>query len=423
MSRPVPVFLVDLACAKPPEEWARSLEDTKVWWRKLRANAGNTNPDVEQFFDHMLSRLGLGDRTYITETPIIKKEDSVAHAGEEFTTLFTSALDQLFAKSGVKPEEVGVLIVATTVSMIPSSSSYIINRYKMREDIKSISVAGMGCAGGTIGMSTARDLLQAHRNTYALVVNATLLSGSFHTGNSKSAVLSQTVIRDGCSAVLLSNRPSDRWKAKYEFVTAVRTHLASNDDAFNCIMSKKDEAGDTGVHFTPALIPSAGLAIKKNIAALAPLTLPLSEKLLFAALTGLNRILPRAFPKYVPDFKLAFDHFLFHVGGSVVLDAMEKSLGLSPHHLEASRSSLHRWGNMSCASAGYCLAYQEAKGRVRRGDRVWQIQFGSGFKCASVVWRALRDVRTGEGEGAWGDCIDQYPIIKSTVYDFDPWRK
>ena len=293
----------------------------------------------------------------------------------------------------------------------------------MREDITSLSLAGMGCSGGNVAVSTAKDLLQSRRNTYALVINATLVSGCGYFGNDKSAALTMSILRNGCSAVLLSNRRSDARRAKYAFVASVRTHLGAASDAFNSLVMRKDSDGRVGYHISKTLIPSAGLAIKKNIAALAPLTLPLSEKLVYVAMAGLHRLFPRAVPKYVPDFKLAFDHFLFHVGGSVVLDAMEKSLGLSPHHLEASRSSLHRWGNMSCSSVSYCLAYQEAKGRVRRGDRVWQIQFGSGFKCASVVWRALRDVRTGEGEGAWGDCIDQYPIDNKTVYDFDPWKK
>jgi len=31
---------------------------------------------------------------------------------------------------------------------------------------------------------------------------------------------------------------------------------------------------------------------------------------------------------------------------------------------------------------------------VKRGDRVWQIAFGSGFKCNSAVWRARRAVHT-----------------------------
>ena len=42
----------------------------------------------------------------------------------------------------------------------------------------------------------------------------------------------------------------------------------------------------------------------------------------------------------------------------------------------------------------YVLANIETKGNVRRGDRVWQIAFGSGFKCNSAIWRALRNVNT-----------------------------
>ena len=30
---------------------------------------------------------------------------------------------------------------------------------------------------------------------------------------------------------------------------------------------------------------------------------------------------------------------------------------------------------------------------VRAGERILQLGFGSGFKCAAAYWRALRDVR------------------------------
>ena len=37
---------------------------------------------------------------------------------------------------------------------------------------------------------------------------------------------------------------------------------------------------------------------------------------------------------------------------------------------------------------------RRARQGVKRGDRVWQLAFGSGFKCNSAVWRARRAVRT-----------------------------
>ena len=52
-----------------------------------------------------------------------------------------------------------------------------------------------------------------------------------------------------------------------------------------------------------------------------------------------------------------------------------------------------RFGNTSSSSIWYVLANIESRKGVRRGDRVWQIAFGSGFKCNSAVWRALRSVQ------------------------------
>ncbi|KAH1081080.1 hypothetical protein J1N35_020841 [Gossypium stocksii] len=79
--------------------------------------------------------------------------------------------------------------------------------------------------------------------------------------------------------------------------------------------------------------------------------------------------------------------------------------------MEPSRMTLHRFGNTSSSSLWQELAYMEAKGRVSGGDRVWQIAFGSGFKCNNAVWRALRWTPMGESRGnPWKGEIEEYPV-------------
>ena len=166
----------------------------------------------------------------------------------------------------------------------------------------------------------------------------------------------------------------------------------------------------------------AGDALKTNITTLGPLVLPLSEQLKFLKSLMMRRVFRvKGVRPYIPDFRRAFEHFCVHAGGRAVLEEVQRSLSLRDTDMEPSKCALHRFGNTSSSSLWYELAYAEAKGRVRRGHRVWQIGFGSGFKCNSAVWRALRDVPAlpSPGGGAagdrrsccnpWAEDVDKYP--------------
>lgn len=80
---------------------------------------------------------------------------------------------------------------------------------------------------------------------------------------------------------------------------------------------------------------------------------------------------------------------------------------------------LCRFGNTSSSSLWYELAYLEAKGRMKRGDRVWQIAFGSGFKCNSAVWKSLRNIKRPQ-ISPWADCIDQLPVHVAEFKSIEP---
>lgn len=79
-----------------------------------------------------------------------------------------------------------------------------------------------------------------------------------------------------------------------------------------------------------------------------------------------------------------------------MVDEIEKQLCLPSSMVEPSRAALYRYGNTSSASIWYVLAFIESQpAGVKRGHRVWQLAFGSGFKCNSLVWKALKTVKVG----------------------------
>ncbi|GKD27679.1 3-ketoacyl-CoA synthase 9-like protein, partial [Tanacetum coccineum] len=233
----------------------------------------------------------------------------------------------------------------------------------------------------------------------------------WYSGNRKSMLIPNCLFRTGCSAVLLSNKTSDKRRAKYKLKHVVRTHMAADDAAFKCVRQEPDDIGVIGVSLSRDLMTVAGNALKANITTLGPLVLPISEQILFVASLIAKKVMSSKMKikPYIPDFKLAFDHFCIHAGGRAVIDELEKNLNLSEVHVEPSRMTLYRFGNTSSSSLWYELAYTEAKGRMKKGDRVWQIAFGSGFKCNSAVWQALRSVKPSE-TNPWADFIHEFPV-------------
>jgi len=230
-----------------------------------------------------------------------------------------------------------------------------------------------------------------------IVISTENITQNFYRGNEKSMLISNTLFRMGGAAVLLSGKAADRRTAKYRLLHTVRTHKGAVGDAYRCVFQEEDKDGNVGVRLQKNVMQCAGEAMKTNISVLAPLILPVSEQLRFLLNFVARKWLRlKGYKAYVPDFTTAVEHFCIHTGGRSVLDALQANLSLSDWHLEPSRYSLWRWGNVSSASVWYEMDWLEKSGRIKRGDRIWQIGFGSGFKCNSAVWVALRNVPLGE---------------------------
>ncbi|KZV57044.1 3-ketoacyl-CoA synthase 11-like [Dorcoceras hygrometricum] len=409
MTRPRKVYLVDFSCYKPDSKYICS----KELFMERSVDANIFTPENLAFQKKILERSGLGQKTYFPQAILnVPATPCMSEARSEAEMVMFGAIDELLAKTGVKAKDIGILVVNCSLfNPTPSLSAMVVNHYKLRGNILSYNLGGMGCSAGLISIDLAKQLLQVHPNSYALVVSMENITLNWYMGNNRSMLVSNCIFRMGGAAILLSNRPSDKRRAKYQLIHTVRTHKGADDRSYSCVFQEEDENRKVGVALSKDLMAVAGEALKTNITTLGPLVLPMSEQLLFFVTLVARKVLKMNIKPYIPDFKLAFEHFCIHAGGRAVLDEIEKNLELSQWHMEPSRMTLYRFGNTSSSSLWYELAYSEAKGRIRKGDRTWQIAFGSGFKCNSAVWKALRRIEPAkEKKNPWMDEIHEFPV-------------
>ncbi|KAL6966820.1 3-ketoacyl-CoA synthase 20 [Sarracenia purpurea var. burkii] len=174
---------------------------------------------------------------------------------------------------------------------------------------------------------------------------------NWYFGNNRSILVSNCLFRMGGAAILLSNRPSDCHRSKYLLLHTIHIHKGAEDKSYACVYQQEDESRHIDVSLYKDLKAIAGEALKTNITTLGPLVLPMSEKLLFfTTLIARKALKMNKIKPYIPDFKMAFEHFRFNAGGRAVLDEIEKNIEFSDWHMEPSRMTLYRFENTSSSS-------------------------------------------------------------------------
>ncbi|WIA09022.1 hypothetical protein OEZ85_008436 [Tetradesmus obliquus] len=402
------VYVLDFAVHKPHSSWRFPRSRIRELCKGRFSEA-----DVA-FQERMAYRTGLSDDTAVC--PAIQSGDesncTMEAARFEFGTTCITTVTELFAKTGVKPHQVNFVITNSSLfNPTPSLSAMIMNHFKMSGRTINYSLGGMGCSAGVIALDLARELLGQHPNSVALVVSHENITNNYYSGSDKSMLIPNVLFRCNGSAVLLTNRRCDVPRAKYTISHIVRTNLAADDTAYNCVMQTEDAERKVGVRLNKDLIQVGARALRENMTALGPKVLPYSEQAKFAANLILRKAaklqpalaarLPAAWLQpYTPDFRKAFEHYCIHTGGRGIIDGLEKEMQLSRQQVEASRASLYRFGNTSSTSVWYELAFIESQRGLAAGERVWQLAFGSGFKFNSSVLVARRRIRDAS-HAAW----------------------
>jgi predicted naringenin-chalcone synthase len=417
-----PIYLLSFATFKAPDSWKVSHEEIMEIMRRQRCFTA-TSLD---FLSKILERSGTGPSTawppgivQCLQSESTPADRSMTAARQEAETIIFSIVQEALQKANCAPTDIDILIINCSLfSPTPSLCAMVLHHFRMRPDVMTYNLSGMGCSASLIAIDLAKDLLQAQtgggmlggRSKKALVVSTEILTPNFYHGNDRGFLIQNTLFRCGGAAMVLSNNWWDGKQAWYKLLHTVRVQGAS-DAAFECVYETEDGEGQRGVRLSKDIVKVAGKCMEQNLTRLGPMVLPITEQakvVINVILRFLLKVLAKSckanghekmashvptIKPYVPDFKRGIDHFCIHAGGRAVIDGIESNLRLETYHTEASRMALLNYGNTSSSSIWYELEYiqENLKGPhpLKKGDRVLQIAFGSGFKCTSGVWVKL----------------------------------
>ena len=402
-----PCYLLAFSTFKAPDSWKVS----KAQILECMKNQNEFTDESLAFMERMLDRSGTGNSTAwppgILQSldPSKKMDASIESSRKEAETVIFEIVEDALKKAKLSPKEIDFLVINCSLfSPTPSLCALVVNHFGMRKDVTTYNLSGMGCSASPISIQLARDLLKTRQNNgllpfsggaTALVVSTEIITPNLYLGNQRSFLLQNTLFRCGGAAVVLSNKWSHGNRAWYKLLHSVRVQ-GTDESAYKCVYETQDDNNQRGVALSKDIVKVAGKCMEQNFVKLGPMILPLSEQAKVVWSLIVRKVMSKLdssqkYKMYVPDFKKAVDHFCIHAGGRAVIDGIESNLELLPYHTEPSRMTLLNYGNTSSSSIWYELEYIQyvQKKGIKKGERVLQVAFGSGFKCTSCVWLKL----------------------------------
>ncbi|KAM0069203.1 putative very-long-chain 3-oxoacyl-CoA synthase [Helianthus debilis subsp. tardiflorus] len=408
MSSSRPIYLVDYSCFKPPNFWrlpfSSFLEHSRI--------VHSLDQQSVDFMTKVLVSSGQSQSTCIPPPlhyipPRSTHEDAIKEAQIVLFTVF----EDLLSKTRISPRDIDIIIVnCSGFCSSPSLSAIIVNRYSMRDNIKSFNISGMGCSASALAVDMAKNLLKVHKNSNAVILSTEILSNGWYAGKDRSMMVLNCLFRSGGAAVLITNKTSVKRISKYRLLYAQRTQGAFDDIAYNSAIREEDSEGIIGVTLKKDVLHVAGELLRSNFQALGSLILPMEEKIRYGFSVIRRKFLDKSIELYVPNFRKVIQHYCLPTSGKSVITEIGKKMRLKEEEIEAALMTLHRFGNQSSSSLWYELAYMEGKEMVKKGERVLQLGMGSGPKCTSLVWECNRPIVNEAHKGPWADSIHNYPV-------------
>ena len=298
-----------------------------------------TNRDLEAMVD-------TSDDWIVARTGI--RERHIAADGEMASDMALHAARRAMQAAGIGPEDVGLIVFATTTpDMVFPSTACILQAKLGVQGCPAFDVQAV-CSGFVYALTTADLFIRAGQCRYALVVGAEIYSRILNWQDRSTCVL----FGDGAGAVVLA-------ASETPGIVASRLHA---DGRHVDILSVPGQVCAGGVRGTPFVTMDGGAVFKFAVRVLSEC----AEEVLAAADLPIERL----------------DWLIPHQANIRIIEATAKKLRLP---MERVVVTVDKHANTSAASIPLALDLAVRDGRIRKGQHVMLEAVGGGFAWGACL--------------------------------------
>nr|QEU57400.1 phenylpyrone synthase [Swertia chirayita] len=287
----------------------------------------------------------------------------------EVPKLGAEAADKAIIEWG-QPKSMITHLIFCTISGVdmPGADYQLARLVGLNPSVNRLMLYLNGCfAGGTV-LRLAKDIAENNKGARVLIVCAEIVGLTFRGPDETQldGLVGQALFADGAAATIVGSDPIPGLERPlFEVVSAAQTFIPESHGAITAVLR---EAG---------LIVTLNKHVPKFI----------SE--------NIEKCLEDAFqPLGISDWNSIF--WIAHPGGALILDKVERKVGLDPKKLRATRHVLSEYGNMSSACVFFILD-EMRKSSIKNGLSTtgeglkWGVLFGfgPGLTVDTVVLRSV----------------------------------
>jgi len=290
-------------------------------------------------------------RTGISERRILDKDTPTY-------TLAVEAARQAIKDSGIRPEQIDLILVTTsTPDFLTPSTSCIVQKETGAVNAAAFDIMA-ACSGFIYGLTIAKQFIETGYYEHVLLVSSEGMSKAVDWTDRKTCVL----FGDGAGAVVMG-KVDEGYGILSTYLGADGTN--GHNITIPCLYMSEEELEKRKDYENKIAVYQDGHEVFK-----------------FAV-----KIMPYATEKAMEKADITLDdvkYIIPHQANSRILESAAKRLGVA---IEKVYTIIRKYGNMSSASIPVAMDDAYRKKRISRGDNLVLVGFGGGLTWGSALLR------------------------------------